>query len=108
MSCCYFLYFLIFNFFISFFSFFFFFFFFFFFRTMATQLIKHDKIVTTMPKLKELKPIADKMVTWAKRGDLHARRQMYGYITEKDIVRKAFKAFPERFKERKGAHTSHH
>ena len=60
------------------------------FRNMVTSLFEHERIVTTTEKAKEVGPIAEKMITLAKRGDLHARRQAYSYIRSQEIVAKLF------------------
>jgi large subunit ribosomal protein L17 len=57
---------------------------------MVTSLLEHERIVTTTPKAKELRKLADKMITLAKRGDLHARRQALAVIRNKDVVNKLF------------------
>ncbi|SNY93986.1 large subunit ribosomal protein L17 [Cohaesibacter sp. ES.047] len=75
------------------------------FANMAAALIKHEQIITTLPKAKELRPIADKLVTLAKRGDLHARRQAISQIRDKDMVAKLFSALGPRYEERKGGYT---
>ncbi len=75
------------------------------FRNMATSLFEHERIVTTKEKAKELRPIAEKMITLAKRGDLHARRQALGYIRSKDVVHKLFTDIAEQFADRKGGYT---
>lgn len=72
------------------------------FRNQVTSLIKHDKITTTVEKAKELRRFADKMVTLAKDGSLHARRQMLSFVYEKQMVQKAFEEFPKRFASRNG------
>ena len=59
-------------------------------RNMVTSLFEHERIVTTVPKAKEARRVADKMITLAKRGDLHARRQAHSYIQSKDVVAKLF------------------
>ncbi len=61
---------------------------------------------TTIVKMKRLKPIADKMVTLAKRGTLHHRRQALSYLKEKEVVRKLFAEFPERYATRHGGYTT--
>ena len=71
---------------------------------MVTQLIKHDAIETTLPKAKELRRVADQMVTLAKTGDLHARRQAAATIKEPEMVKKLFAEFPERFNDRNGGY----
>ena len=75
------------------------------FANMAASLIEHEQIVTTLPKAKELKPIMDKLVTLAKKGDLHARRQAISQIRNKDAVKKLFDVMGERYKERNGGYT---
>lgn len=75
------------------------------FANMAAALIKHEQIVTTLPKAKELKPIADKLITLAKRGDLHARRQAISQIRDKDMVKKLFDTLGERYTDRQGGYT---
>lgn len=75
------------------------------FRNMVTSLFEHERIVTTKEKAKELRPIAEKMITLAKRGDLHARRQALSYIRRKDVVEKLFTDIQEQFADRKGGYT---
>jgi len=75
------------------------------FANMAASLIEHEQIVTTLPKAKELKPIMDKLVTLAKRGDLHARRQAISQIRNKDQVAKLFATLGPRYTERNGGYT---
>ena len=75
------------------------------FRNMVTSLFEHERIVTTKEKAKELRPIAEKMITLAKRGDLHARRQALSYIRSKDVVEKLFTVIQEQFADRKGGYT---
>merc|ERR1712164_108766 len=74
-------------------------------RTMVTQLIKHDAIKTTLPKAKELRRIADQMVTLAKKGTLHHRRQAAAVIREEVVVEKLFTEAPLRFADREGGYT---
>ncbi len=75
------------------------------FRNMVTSLFEHERIVTTAEKAKEVRPIAEKMITLAKRGDLHARRQALSFIRSKRIVAKLFDQIGEQFKERNGGYT---
>ena len=75
------------------------------FANMAASLIKHEQIVTTLPKAKELKPIADKLITLAKRGDLHARRQAISKIRDVEMVGKLFETLGPRYKDRNGGYT---
>lgn len=74
-------------------------------RNMVTSLFEHERIVTTVPKAKEARRVADKMITLAKRGDLHARRQAYAYIRSKDIVAKLFDEIQGQFADRNGGYT---
>ncbi|MTI44135.1 large subunit ribosomal protein L17 [Roseibium hamelinense] len=74
------------------------------FANMAASLIKHEQIVTTLPKAKEMKPIIDKLITLGKRGDLHARRQAISQIRDAAMVRKLFDTLGERYKERNGGY----
>lgn len=73
-------------------------------RTMVTQLIQHDGINTTLPKAKELRRLADKMVTLAKTGTLHARRQAAAVIRDENMVLKLFTEAPIRFAGRNGGY----
>lgn len=75
------------------------------FANMAASLIKHEQITTTLPKAKELKPIADKLITLAKRGDLHARRQAISQIRDVKMVGKLFETLGPRYQERHGGYT---
>ena len=75
------------------------------FANMAASLIEHEQIVTTLPKAKELKPIMDKLITLAKRGDLHARRQAISKIRDKGQVAKLFETLGPRYAERSGGYT---
>ena len=60
------------------------------FENMAASLIKHEQIVTTLPKAKDLRPIVEKLVTLGKRGDLHARRQAIAQLQDEVVVKKLF------------------
>ena len=75
------------------------------FRNMVTSLFKYGRIQTTDPKAKELRRWADQMVTLAKRGDLHARRQAMAFIREKDVVHKLFDEAAVRFGDISGGYT---
>ncbi|GMH32191.1 hypothetical protein BSKO_00025 [Bryopsis sp. KO-2023] len=75
------------------------------FRTMVTQLIEHERIETTLAKAKELRRIADKVITLGKKGTLAARRQAAGYLTRDDCVQKLFAELAERYKLRPGGYT---
>src|ERR1700756_3646732 len=72
------------------------------FRNLAVALIKHEQITTTLPKAKELRPVAEKLITLGKRGGLHAKRQAYADLRDDVIVAKLFGPLAERHKERKG------
>jgi large subunit ribosomal protein L17 len=74
-------------------------------RNMVTSLLEHERIVTTEPKAKELRRVADKMVTLGKRGTLHARRQALRVIRSNIVVRKLFDDVAPRFGDRKGGYT---
>ncbi len=74
-------------------------------RSMATSLIKHEQITTTLPKAKELRPYVERIITLGKRGDLHARRQAHAQIRDEKVVDKLFTTIAERYKERKGGYT---
>jgi large subunit ribosomal protein L17 len=74
-------------------------------RTMVTSFIKHEKIQTTDVKAKELKKVAEKMITLGKRGDLHARRQAAAFVRERAMVGKLFDELSARYKDRVGGYT---
>ncbi|MEM8792521.1 MAG: 50S ribosomal protein L17 [Pseudomonadota bacterium] len=75
------------------------------FANMACSLVEHEQIKTTLPKAKELKRIADKLITLAKRGDLHARRQAAAQMKQEAAVKKLFDVLGDRYKERNGGYT---
>ncbi len=75
------------------------------FRNMAHALIKHEQITTTLPKAKELGPVAEKLITLGKRGTLHARRQAYAQLRDDVIVAKLFTVIAARYKDRHGGYT---
>lgn len=75
------------------------------FANMAGSLIEHEQIKTTLPKAKELKPIVEKLVTLAKRGDLHARRLAARVVQDRDVLKKLFDDIGPRFAERPGGYT---
>jgi len=74
------------------------------FANMAAALIKHEQIVTTLPKAKDLRPIVEKLITLGKRGDLHARRQAISQIRDLDMVRKLFETIGPRYATRPGGY----
>ena len=75
------------------------------FANMCAALIKHEQIVTTLPKAKELRPIVEKLVTLGKRGGLHARRQAIAEIRDVAMVKKLFDVLGPRYKDRHGGYT---
>ncbi|MEE2859311.1 MULTISPECIES: 50S ribosomal protein L17 [Paracoccus] len=74
------------------------------FANMAGSLIEHEQIKTTLPKAKELRPIVEKLITLAKRGDLHARRQADSQLKQDMHVAKLFDVLGERYKDRQGGY----
>lgn len=74
-------------------------------RNLTTALLEHGKIETTVTRAKEVKRIADKMVTLGKRGDLHARRQAISYITQEAVVKQLFDEIAPKYTERNGGYT---
>ena len=75
------------------------------FASLAVALFKHEQIATTLPKAKELKRVADRLITLAKRGDLHARRLAYSRIRDEAIVAKLFGTLGPRYADRPGGYT---
>ena len=75
------------------------------FANMAGSLIEHEQIKTTLPKAKELRPIVEKLITLAKRGDLHARRLAASQLKEDQYVTKLFDILGPRYTERQGGYT---
>ncbi len=75
------------------------------FANMAAALINHEQIVTTLPKAKELRPFVEKLVTLAKRGDLHARRIAISRVRDKAMVKKLFETIGPRYEDRHGGYT---
>jgi len=74
------------------------------FANMATSLIEHEQIVTTLPKAKEMRRVIDKLITLGKRGDLHARRQAISKIRDVEQVKKLFEVLGPRYKDRNGGY----
>ena len=74
------------------------------FANMVCSLIEHEQIKTTLPKAKELRPIVEKLITLAKRGDLHARRLAASQIKQEPAVKKLFDTLGERYKDRQGGY----
>ena len=75
------------------------------FRNLVTSLLEHEKIETTEAKAKELREIADRMISLGKQGDLHARRLALAYLQSKSVVVKLFSDIAPRFTDRKGGYT---
>ena len=74
------------------------------FANMSASLIKHEQIVTTLPKAKDLRPIVEKLVTHAKKGGLHARRQAIAQVKDEAQVKKLFDVLAARYKDRQGGY----
>lgn len=74
-------------------------------RNQVTSLLRHGRIETTVPKAKETQRMAEKMITLAKRGDLHARRQVLAYIYDEDVVTKLFAEIGPNYADRNGGYT---
>lgn len=74
-------------------------------RNMVTSLLEHERIVTTTAKAKEVRKVADKMITLAKRGDLHARRQALSVVRDKQVVAKLFDRLGGEYIDRQGGYT---
>lgn len=75
------------------------------FANMASSLITHEQIVTTLPKAKDLRPIVEKLITLAKRGDLNSRRNAVAQIRDEKAVKKLFEVLGPRYKDRNGGYT---
>ena len=74
-------------------------------RNQVTDLLRHEKIVTTEAKAREVRGIAERMITWGKQGSLHARRQVLRVVSDKETVRKLFDDLGPRFADRAGGYT---
>ena len=75
------------------------------FKNMAQAIIKHEQIITTLPKAKTMKPIVDKLITLAKKGSLHARRQAFSKLRDDKMVTKLFGTLASRYADRTGGYT---
>ena len=75
------------------------------FKNLASALIEHEQITTTLPKAKDLRPVIEKMITIGKKGTLHARRQLISKLPKSADFNKIMTELPERYKERKGGYT---
>jgi large subunit ribosomal protein L17 len=74
-------------------------------RNIVTSLLDLERIVTTVPKAKEVRRVAEQMITLGKRGDLHARRQAMAYIRSKEVVAKLFDQLSSQYADRQGGYT---
>jgi large subunit ribosomal protein L17 len=74
------------------------------FANMSAALIKHEQIVTTLPKAKDLRPVIEKLITLAKKGSLHARRQAMSQVRDETQVKKLFDVLAARYKDRHGGY----
>lgn len=74
-------------------------------RNMVTSLLDQERIVTTIVKAKEVRRMAERMITLGKRGDLHARRQALSFVQDKDVVAKLFSKLRDEYMERNGGYT---
>ena len=74
------------------------------FQHLASALIKHEQVITTLPKAKDLRPVVEKLITLAKRGDLHARRQAIAQVRDETQVQKLFGVIGPRYKDRQGGY----
>jgi large subunit ribosomal protein L17 len=75
------------------------------FSNMTVSLLTHEQIVTTLPKAKELRRVADRVITLGKRGNLHARRQAASFLRDDQAVRKLFETLAQRYQSRNGGYT---
>jgi large subunit ribosomal protein L17 len=75
------------------------------FANMVCALLEHEQIKTTLPKAKDLRPIAEKLLTLGKRGDLHARRQAIAFVRNEGVVKKLFDVLADRYRDRQGGYT---
>ena len=74
-------------------------------RTMVKDLIRHESIRTTDAKAREIRPMAEKVITYGKKGSLHSRRQALALLTDESVVRKVFDELAPRYEERNGGYT---
>ena len=74
-------------------------------RNMVTDLLEHGRLMTTLPKAKEVRPLAEKMITLGKRDNLHARRQVQSYLMRDGIAKNLFDTIAPRFADRKGGYS---
>ena len=74
-------------------------------RSLTTSLFRHERITTTLPKARELRPFAERLITLARRDDLHARRQVVRQVSDREVVKKLFSVLGPRFTSRPGGYT---
>jgi len=74
-------------------------------RNLVTDFLDHGRLMTTLPKAKEIRPLAEKMITLGKRDSLHARRQVEAYMLREGIAKKVFDTIAPRFADRKGGYS---
>lgn len=74
-------------------------------RNLVTSFLEHERLVTTLPKAKEIRPMAEKMITLGKRDSLHARRQVQAYVLKESIAKKVFASIAPRFADRPGGYS---
>ena len=74
-------------------------------RNLVTSLLEHGRLMTTLPKAKEIRPLAEKIITLGKRDDLHARRQVYSYLLKAATAKKVFDTIAPKFADRKGGYS---
>src|SRR5215510_7915267 len=74
-------------------------------RNLVTDFLEHGRLMTTLPKAKEVRPLAEKMITLGKRDNLHARRQVHAFLLREAIAKKVFDTIAPRFADRKGGYS---
>jgi large subunit ribosomal protein L17 len=74
-------------------------------RNLVTSFLEHGRLMTTLPKAKEVRPLAEKMITLGKRDSLHARRQVQAYVMKEAIAKKVFDTIAPKFSDRKGGYS---
>jgi large subunit ribosomal protein L17 len=74
-------------------------------RNLVTALLEHGRLMTTLPKAKEVRPLAERMITLGKRDSLHARRQVHSYLLKDETARKVFSTIAPKFADRKGGYS---
>jgi large subunit ribosomal protein L17 len=74
-------------------------------RNLVTDLLDHGRLMTTLPKAKEVRPLAEKMITLGKRDNLHARRQLQSFLLRDSVAKKVFESIAPRFSDRNGGYS---